>query len=1114
MPATKDHSKTWMIRLAYTRIPVLVLTLLMVAYFAVTRGSVVLAVGGTLALHASRLLSTVDGPAGPPVATGGTDLRVIENTHLIIKAEGSDPNPGAILTGKIIYISNAGTLFQVNPDGTRGIEIGSVTGILGVSITNPDRLVWYEPSRDFFGIDSFQYYLQDNFGGQSRLVTTTIHVTHLNQAPQAFPATHSSVVTEFNLTSIVLNASDRDPGQRLIFHITQFPNVGRLYRSSSTTPENQVAPANPTFEGTHLFYTSNDFPNPSTDAFSYYVSDEELSSPEVTDVIDLELVSPPNIGSSPSLVATTENTPLPIVLKPTDPRGQTSSLGVFLTNGPQHGSLCHVNLSGECQQVTAPDFVPGPDLDGKSWSLTYKPENGFNTDGGAPDSFSYTLSTADGVSSGPFTVQIYVIGATDQSGCPAISITPGTVPGGNLNSAYSPVTFSAGGGTGPYHLSEIGALPSGMTFADGVLSGTPTEAGSSSFVVVAAYDNGCTAAATYQFLILDPPPMITVGGPLSVKADGSVSLAIVATVGDSALPPGSLKIRATGAPSGIDVVGLKNTDGVVTAYVGASCDTPPGSYSVALLVSDTTDSVGANLVLNVTAPATPVTHLSYPDHVTLSQGQSSVVNPTVALDGGRIGGVVAVNNSYGGYDGTISVNSDGVVTLGAVGPPGKTFTISVTVVFGCGATRDVSFTLVVPCSVGITCPADISTSTDPNQCSAVVTYATPSATSNCGTATVTCSPASGSTFAKGVTTVTCTATDNLGNTGSCAFTITVNDAQPPSIIVPDSFSEPTAVNQCSVVVYYGPAARDNCPGVTTNCDPPSGSAIPKGVTTVTCTATDTSGNTASGSFTITVIDTQPPSIACPANITKSTDPNSCSALVSYAAPTVTDNCPGATATCTPPSGTTFPKGVTTVTCIATDASGNQSSCSFAITVNDTQAPTITGPSAITAVAPLACPTTTSTTVSYPSPVVSDNCPGVTFACSPASGSSFSVGTTTVTCTATDSSGNKSSCSFTVSVFNVCLQDDSSPATRMLIDTVHGAYRFICGSSLYEGTGTITQAGCQFSLNHEAMDRRVHVSLNTISKTGNASIQSPTGVTRCTITDRNMSDNACLNASAP
>jgi hypothetical protein len=42
--------------------------------------------------------------------------------------------------------------------------------------------------------------------------------------------------------------------------------------------------------------------------------------------------------------------------------------------------------------------------------------------------------------------------------------------------------------------------------------------------------------------------------------------------------------------------------------------------------------------------------------------------------------------------------------------------------------------------------------------------------------------------------------------------------------------------------------------------------------------------------------------------------------------------------CNPPSGSVFPVGTTTVTCTATDAAGNIASCSFNVTVNDTECP--------------------------------------------------------------------------------------------------------------------------------------------------------------------------------
>ena len=329
-------------------------------------------------------------------------------------------------------------------------------------------------------------------------------------------------------------------------------------------------------------------------------------------------------------------------------------------------------------------------------------------------------------------------------------------------------------------------------------------------------------------------------------------------------------------------------------------------------------------------------------------------------------------------------------------------------------------TIVDTTAPSIVCPAPVTQSTDPGQCSAVVNYPAPTATDTCSGVTVSCTPPPGSTFPKGTTPVVCTATDASGNTATCTFTVTVVDTEKPVITCPQNIVVPADPLQCSaIVVYPAPMVSDNCPGVTFSCNPPPGSSFPKGTTTVTCTATDASGNTASCSFTVTVVDTQPPTITCPANMTTSTDPGQCSAVVNYPAPIASDNCPGVTISCSPPPGSTFPKGTTTVNCTATDASGNTASCSFTVTVVDNEPPAITCPANITrSTDPGQC----SAVVNYPAPQVSDNCPGVTFSCNPPSGSSFPKGTTPVVCTATDSSGNTASCTFTVTV------NDTEPPT--------------------------------------------------------------------------------------
>src|SRR5262249_46753551 len=83
-----------------------------------------------------------------------------------------------------------------------------------------------------------------------------------------------------------------------------------------------------------------------------------------------------------------------------------------------------------------------------------------------------------------------------------------------------------------------------------------------------------------------------------------------------------------------------------------------------------------------------------------------------------------------------------------------------------------------------------------------------------------------------------------------------------------------------------------------------------------------------------VLDTTPPDITRTSDIVVNKALTLCESLVTFA-PSVRDNCdPGPSVTCTPPSGSTFPLGATTVTCQAVDASGNTNQCSFTVTVVD------------------------------------------------------------------------------------------------------------------------------------------------------------------------------------
>jgi hypothetical protein len=277
--------------------------------------------------------------------------------------------------------------------------------------------------------------------------------------------------------------------------------------------------------------------------------------------------------------------------------------------------------------------------------------------------------------------------------------------------------------------------------------------------------------------------------------------------------------------------------------------------------------------------------------------------------------------------------ADPPFTVGALGANGQPSAA----VFGGPVTTAIDLQNVVLAPAEIVCPADMIEAAAAGQCSAAVNYTPPAVNGF----TVACSPPPGSAFPVGATTVTCVADNGRGSTSSCSFSVTVVDREAPTIFCPPAITLDTDPGLCSATATYTVTAADNCPGVTVVCTPPSGSAFVKGTTPVSCTATDASGNSASCGFNVTVADREAPMILCPSDIILDTDPGLCSATATYTV-TASDNCPGVTVVCAPPSGSAFLKGTTPVVCTATDASGNSASCGFNVTVADREPPVLRG----------------------------------------------------------------------------------------------------------------------------------------------------------------------------
>jgi len=283
----------------------------------------------------------------------------------------------------------------------------------------------------------------------------------------------------------------------------------------------------------------------------------------------------------------------------------------------------------------------------------------------------------------------------------------------------------------------------------------------------------------------------------------------------------------------------------------------------------------------------------------------------------------------------------------------------------------------------------------------------------------------------GTTTVVWTVTDVNGNTATCAQTVTVNDTEAPSITCASDVTVNNDAGLCSATVTLNaPATDDNCAVSTVTNDHPS-TTFTVGTTTVIWTVTDVHGNSSTCAQTVTVNDTEAPVVTCAAPVTVSNITGTCEATVTLTAPTTSDNCAVSNVTNDHPS-TTYPVGTTTVIWTVTDVHGNTSTCAQTVTVNDTELPEFTycpSPVVNATVNASGCAATVATV----QPVASDNCgvstltwslTGATTASSAATGINylpnpynFNAGTTTVTYTVTDASGNTRTCVYTVSVTN-------------------------------------------------------------------------------------------------
>ena len=272
-------------------------------------------------------------------------------------------------------------------------------------------------------------------------------------------------------------------------------------------------------------------------------------------------------------------------------------------------------------------------------------------------------------------------------------------------------------------------------------------------------------------------------------------------------------------------------------------------------------------------------------------------------------------------------------------------------------------------------------------------------------------------FALGSTTITWTAKDGKGGTADDVQVITIQDTTDP-VVTPPSDVTFEAAGILSLLDLGVATATDTVDAVPTIIIY-APTSFPIGTTTITYIATDDSGNHATDTQRVTVLDTEEPVLVLPSAV--SAEATGVLTLVNIGTATVTDNIDSLTATNDSPDS--FPLGETLVTWTAKD-NAEEVTVVQTVIIRDTTKPAITVPENITAEARdkltrVDIGSATASDIADSDVTITNDSPG-----------SFQVGSTVITWTATDDSGNAAN-----GIQTVRIQDTTKPVFASLPDDI-------------------------------------------------------------------------------
>ena len=426
----------------------------------------------------------------------------------------------------------------------------------------------------------------------------------------------------------------------------------------------------------------------------------------------------------------------------------------------------------------------------------------------------------------------------------------------------------------------------------------------------------------------------------------------------------------------------------------------------------------------------------------------------------------------------------------------------------CSTEPSITFTLtgaVIVCGAPVvTCPAPTSASANAG-CQAAVPNVTGGAvvSGGCGPFSVTQSPAAGSLVGLGTHTITVTATNAVGQSGTCTTSFTVTDNTLPTITTcaPNQSASANASCQAPVPNFTAAVvATDNCTpagSLIITQAPAAGTLRGVGVHCITITVKDAANNQRTCIANFTVTDNTAPTITtCAPNQSASANA-SCQAPVPNftTAVVATDNCTPAnllSITQTPAAGTLRGVGVHGITITVKDSVNNQTTCIANFTVTDNTAPTITtcAPNqSASANASCQAPVPNFTA----SVVATDNCTPanlLSITQSPAAGTLRGVGVHGITITVKDAANNQSTC-----VANFTVTDNTAPTITTC-----------AANQSANANGTCQAAVPNFTASVVATDNCTAGALLTITQSPTAGTLVGVGVHTITITVKDAGNN--------